>query len=175
MYLHSVYIHWNIWLHELFHMINLHWGSLLPTQALNLLKVAKAPAKWCHSEEQRLRGNKLHTALVPMISIQQGETTETSSGGALQGTGAVSGFVLGFFSPNQWLQGKQGVFSRHILVSRQIPICFLLSIWFRSILDLFQHALGSVAWLSWAVLMNKMCWFTQKTLAQWGAPLCTTV
>ena len=101
MYLHSVYIHWNIWLNELFHMINLHWGSLLPTQALNLLKVAKAPAKWCHSEEQRVRGNKLHAALVtesvPMISIKQGEMTVTSSRSALRGTGAVSGFVWVFF------------------------------------------------------------------------------
>lgn len=49
----SVYIHWNIWLNELFYKINLHWGSLQPTQALNLLKVAKPPAKRCHSEEQR--------------------------------------------------------------------------------------------------------------------------
>lgn len=49
-------------------MMNLHQGSLLPTQALNLLKVAKPPAKWCHSEAQRVRENNLHVALVIRVS-----------------------------------------------------------------------------------------------------------
>lgn len=129
MYLHSVYIHWNIWLNELFHMINLHWGSLLPTQALNLLKVAKPPAKWCHSE-QRVRGSKWHAALVMWECSQdiykaRGMVLSTSSRRALWGCGQCLFFCYVFFS-NQQLQGKQVVFSRQTLVSRQSPICFCL-------------------------------------------------
>lgn len=130
MYLqHSVYIHWNIWLNELFYMINLHWGSLLPTQALNLLKVAKPPAKWCHSEEQRVRENKLHAALVIRecsydLYKAKGDDSVWINLRVLW-RGHWGGSV--YFFANQQLRGKQVVLSRQTLVSRHIPICFHLS------------------------------------------------
>lgn len=128
MYLHSVYIHWNIWLNELFYMINLHWGSLLPTQALNLPKVAKPPAKWCHSEEQRVRGHKLHAALLIWecscdLYIKQADRTLSDFIWEFFGHGGRGAGTVYFF-PNQQLQGTRIVVSSQTLVPRQIPICF---------------------------------------------------
>lgn len=161
MYLHSVYIHWNIWLNELFYMINLHWGSLLPTQALNLPKVAKPPAKWCHSEEQRVRGHKLHAALLIWecscdLYIKQADRTLSDFIREFFGHGGRGAGTVYFF-PNQQLQGTWIVVSSQTLVPRSQSASTL---WMWSILDLLQHTPGSAAWLSWAVIMNRMCWFT---------------
>lgn len=139
MYLqHPVYIHWNIWLNELFYMINLHWGSLLPAKALNLLQVAKPPAKWCHSEEQRVRQNKLHAALVIWecsynLHKARGDDSDfiwkfLEQGWREGGQCCCCWFVFCFFFFSiQWLKGKQVVFSRQTLISRHIPVCFHLS------------------------------------------------
>ena len=130
MYLqHSVYIHWNIWLNELFYMINLHWGSLLPTKALNLLQVAKPPAKWCHSEEQRARQNKLHAALVIWECSYNLHKARGDDSVWLHLKVPWAGMerrwaMFFFFFSSHWLQGKQVVFSRQTLISRHIPICF---------------------------------------------------
>lgn len=125
----SVFIHWNIWLNELFYMINLHWGSVLTIQAPNLLTVAKPPAKWCHSEEQRVRENKLHAALVIWecscdLYKARGDDVPHFMWDFFVG---VEGHLTFFFFPNQWLLGKHMVFSRQTLVSRHISICFHLS------------------------------------------------
>lgn len=153
----SVYIHWNIWLNELFYKINLHWGSLQPTQALNLLKVAKPPAKQCHSGEQRWEQmNRTQLWLLdnaPEICIK------------LVGSSSVwihlglECFIYVDFFANQWLQEYQVVFSRQTLVSRRIPICLHLAglgaFWTSSSMLL-------ALWPDYpqAVLMNKMRWFT---------------
>lgn len=181
MYLHSVYIHWNIWLNELFYMINLHRGSLLPTQALNLLKVAKSPAKWCHSEKQRVRENKLHTVLaIQECSCDLYKTREMILSDFIwEIFVCFFVFVLVFFGgggsvyyfPTRQLKGKLVVFRRQTLVSRRIPIC--------------SHAPGSgvfwtsssTSWLCGPISLScaneqEAMTYLGDTLFQWGPPLC---
>lgn len=98
------------------------------TQALSLQKVAKPPAKWCHSEEQKVEEINCTRywlfQCVPTIRIKQGKMISSDfiwevfiffwGGGRGRGSSV-------YFFPTQQLQGKLVGFSRQTPVSDQLP------------------------------------------------------